>query len=52
VSSWVGASGKPLFHYFVNMLKVPSASGNDKPSSGILERIKVSYFLFGKQNPT
>ncbi|CAE6524666.1 unnamed protein product [Rhizoctonia solani] len=41
IGAWVGASGKPLFHYFVNMLKVPSTSGQNKASTGILERIKV-----------
>jgi hypothetical protein len=41
VSSWVGAPGKPLFHYFINMLKVPSGNGYGKPSTSILERIKV-----------
>lgn len=45
VSSWVGAPGKPLFHYFVNMLRVPSAGGNSKPSTNILERIKVGIFF-------
>ncbi|KAJ1310440.1 hypothetical protein OPQ81_007173 [Rhizoctonia solani] len=41
IGAWVGASGKPLFHYFVNMLKVPSTSAQNKASAGILERIKV-----------
>ncbi|KAG8734468.1 Non-ribosomal peptide synthetase [Ceratobasidium sp. 423] len=41
IGTWVGTSGKPLFHYFVNMLKVPSASGQNKALTGILERIKV-----------
>ncbi|GAB1517179.1 Non-ribosomal peptide synthetase [Rhizoctonia solani] len=40
VGVWVGAPGKPLFHYFVNMLKVPSTSDGDKTSASILERIK------------
>ncbi|KDN49336.1 hypothetical protein RSAG8_02038, partial [Rhizoctonia solani AG-8 WAC10335] len=41
IGTWIGASGKPLFHYFVNMLKVPSMGGQNKASVGILERIKV-----------
>ncbi|CAE6433958.1 unnamed protein product [Rhizoctonia solani] len=41
IGVWVGASGKPLFRYFVNMLKVPSASGRSEASTHILERIKV-----------
>ncbi|KAH7340224.1 hypothetical protein B0J17DRAFT_595170 [Rhizoctonia solani] len=41
IGAWIGASGKPLFHYFVNMLKVPSTSGQNNASAGILERIKV-----------
>ncbi|QRW26940.1 condensation domain protein [Rhizoctonia solani] len=40
VGVWVGAPGKPLFHYFVNMLKVPSTSDGDETSASILERIK------------
>ncbi|KAG8774039.1 Non-ribosomal peptide synthetase [Ceratobasidium sp. 428] len=42
VSAWIGAPGKPLFHYFVNLLRVPSPAEGSKPSTGILERIKVS----------
>jgi hypothetical protein len=42
VSSWVGAPGKPLFHYLVNILMVPSSAMSGEPSTGILERIKVS----------
>ncbi|CUA72232.1 hypothetical protein RSOLAG22IIIB_00897 [Rhizoctonia solani] len=41
IGAWVGTPGKPLFHYFVNMLKVPSMSDQNKASVGILERIKV-----------
>ncbi|QRV86118.1 condensation domain protein [Ceratobasidium sp. AG-Ba] len=41
VSSWVGAPGQPLFHYFVNLLRVPSSTEDDKPAARILKRIKV-----------
>ncbi|KAF8610148.1 hypothetical protein BDV93DRAFT_517326 [Ceratobasidium sp. AG-I] len=41
VGSWVGAPGKPLFNYFINMLRVPSATTGGKASAGILERIKI-----------
>ncbi|CAE6419816.1 unnamed protein product [Rhizoctonia solani] len=42
IGAWVGASGNPLFHYFVNILKVPSMSSQNKASNSMLERIKVS----------
>lgn len=44
VGSWVGAPGKPLFNYFINMLRVPSATTSGKASTGILERIKVGLY--------
>ncbi|KAG9127508.1 Non-ribosomal peptide synthetase [Ceratobasidium sp. 392] len=41
VSSWIGARGEPLFHYFVNLLRMPASTEAGKPSAGILGRIKV-----------
>ncbi|KAG8748724.1 Non-ribosomal peptide synthetase [Ceratobasidium sp. 414] len=41
VSAWVGSPGKPLLHYFVNLLRVPSSVEGGEPCVGVLERIKV-----------
>lgn len=44
VGVWVGTPGKPLFNYYINMLRVPSATTSGKPASSILERIKVGIY--------
>ncbi|KAG8692204.1 hypothetical protein FRC08_009938, partial [Ceratobasidium sp. 394] len=41
VSAWIGSPGKPLFHYIVNVLRIPALVESGRPRAGILERIKA-----------